>query len=195
MDGIVSPLRREDAVLPPHGLRDDLRRRIADRQGLPHGLEHGAVGEACCQGIDGQHPPGGDGFGLQSLENGVCHIVADEVAADGAVEDILPAVLQLLGGVFIVKESQIQPGCVVGHLDLGDGQALADLIGPGRVHDHSPEAGGHIHLQLLNGNQPGAILISSGEMADQIPQGQNIQLCKGLGLGRTDAFQHRDGIG
>ena len=77
---------------------------------------------------------------------------------------------------------------MIRHLHLGNIQALTDMGGSGGVHNHGLEAGGHIHFQLLDGHQFGAILIAPGEMADQIPEGKDIQLGELLGLGRAYAF-------
>ena len=67
----------------------------------------------------------------------------------------------------------------------GQIQALADVGHPGGVHHHGPEAGRHIRLQLLNGNQPGAVFVAPGKMADEIPEGEDIQGRELFGLGRA----------
>ena len=77
---------------------------------------------------------------------------------------------------------------MVRHLDLGDVQALPNMGSSGRTHDHGFETGRHIHLQLFNGHQMGAVLIAPGEVADQIPEGEDIQIDKLLGPGRAHAF-------
>ena len=80
------------------------------------------------------------------------------------------------------------------HLDAGlsvpaaRAKALADMGGPGGVHDHRFKACGHIHLELVDGDELRAVLIAPWEMADQILQGEDIQVFKLLRPGRADAF-------
>ena len=124
----------------------------------------------------------------------VRHVVADKIPGNSTVKDVFLAVLQLVGYVFAVKKSQIQPSGGIRHLDPGDVQTLADVGGLGGVHDHSPEAGGNIRLQFLNGHQSGPVLIAPGEMTDQIPKGKDIQICKLLCLAGADAFEHGNGV-
>ena len=83
---------------------------------------------------------------------------------------------------------------MIGDLHLGQVQALADMAGPWGVHDHSPEAGGGIHLQLGDGHQPGPVLIAPGKVADQVGQRVDIQSFKLLCLGRADALEYGDRI-
>ena len=194
VDGIVSPLRRQNAVLPPHRLGNDLRRRIADGQSLPHRLQYPRIVQPRRQRIHRQHPPGGHRGGIQGLVNGIGHIVSDKIPADCPIKDILLAVLQGIGGIAVVEEGQIQPGGMIRHLHLGQIQALANMVRPGMVHDHGFEAGGLIHLQFIDGHKPCPILIAPGKMADQIPEGENIQIFKLLGLGRPHALEDGDRI-
>ena len=77
---------------------------------------------------------------------------------------------------------------MIGHLDPGQIQALADVVGPGGIHDHGPEAGGDALFQLVDGHKPGPVLIGPGKMTDQILQRMDIQRRKLLGLCRADAF-------
>ena len=188
VDGIVGTAGIQNAVFPAHRFRQDLRRNIADAQSLPYRLQNGSIGKACCQRINGQHPTGGHRLGFQSFEDGICHIVAYKISGNSAVENVFSAVLQLLSGIFAVKEGQSQPGSVVCHLHTGQIQALTDMGSTGGVHDHGFEAGRNIRLQLVDGDQLGAIFIASGEVTDEIPQSENIQLGKLLCLGRADAF-------
>jgi len=195
VDGIVCPLCRQNTVGLPHRFRQYLRRGIAKLQRLPDGFQHCGVGQPRGEGIDGQHPPGGHRLGVQSLKNGIGHAVADEIPGYRAIENVFLTIAELLGGVFVIEEGHIQPGSMVGDLHLGQIQALADVAGPGGVHHHGPEAGGGVHLQLVDGGEPGAVLIAPGEMTDQVPEGENIQLGKLLCLGGSYALEYGDGIG
>ena len=194
VDRPVGLLRREDIIARPDFGGNDLRGGIADGQGLAHQLQQGAVVQPRSQGVDGQHPPGGDRLGIQGLEGGIGHIIADEIPADRAVEDILLAVVEILGDKAAVEKGQVQPGGVIRHLHLGDVQSLADVGGAGGVHHRGPEAGGHIHLQFIDGDELRAILVAPGEMADQILQGENIQIFQLLRPGGAHAAKHGDGI-
>ena len=194
VDGIIGPFRRQDAVLAAHRLRNDLRRHIADSQRLPHRLEHSGVGQSRRQRIDRQHAPGGDGRAVDRLKDRIGHAVAGKIAVDGAVEDVFLAVVKLIGHIAVVEEGHIQPAGVISQLHLGHVQSLADVGSPGCIHHHCLEAGRSVRLQLTDGDQPGPILISPREMADQIPKGANIQVFKLLGLGRANAFKYGDGI-
>ena len=89
-------------------------------------------------------------------------------------EDVFTAVLQLLGSIFLIEKGDIEPCGVVSHLHLGNVQTLADMGGAGRVHDHGLEAGRLVHIQLFDGHKFGAVFITSGKMADQIPKGMDI---------------------
>ena len=118
MDGIVGPFCRQDPIFPANFLRDDLPGRIADLQCLPHGFQHRSIGKSGGQGVNGQDAAGGDRGRIQRLEDRGGHIIADEIAGYGAVENVLLAVLELLGGEFLVEEGQRQPAGVVGHGDF-----------------------------------------------------------------------------
>ena len=174
MDSIVCPLCRKDPVLHTDMLRNDLLRGIANGKGLPHRFQHSGIGKAGSQGINGQYPPGGHRLGIQRFKGWGGHIITNKISGHSAVENILLAILELLGGKFLIKKGEIQPGGVVCHLHPGDVQALADMGGTGGVHDHGLEAGRHIHLQLVNGHKAGAVFVPSGKMADQVTQGVNI---------------------
>jgi len=52
------------------------------------------------------------------------------------------------------------------------------VAGAGGVHHHGAEAGGDVRLQLFDGNQLRPVLVPSGKVADEIPEGENIQLGK-----------------
>ena len=84
---------------------------------------------------------------------------------------------------------------MVSHLNPGQIQPFPDVVGAGGVHYDGPETGGYIYLQLGNAHQPGAVLVASGKMADQISQGEDIQGGKLLCLGGADAPDDGNGIG
>ena len=107
MDGRVGPVRAQDAVGRAHLRWNDLRRRIADGQRLPHRFEHGGIGKAGRQRVNGQHPAGGNGLGIQRLKDRIGHAVADKIAGHRTVENIFMSVLQLLCYILIIKEGQI----------------------------------------------------------------------------------------
>ena len=179
----------QDAVFPPHRLRQDFRRRVTHRQSLGNELQQYGVAQPRRQRIDGQYSPGGNARGLRRFEDGVRHIVAHEIPADRAVKDVFPAVLQLFRREPAVEKGHVQPPGGIRQLDLGHVQPLADVGGSGRVHHHGLEAGGHVRLQLGNGHQPGPILVAPGKMADQVAQGENIQIGKLLCPGFPHPFQ------
>ena len=77
---------------------------------------------------------------------------------------------------------------MVGDLDFGNVQTFADMVCAGMIHDHSFKAGRAIYLQLRNGQKAGAVLISAGKMADQIPESEDVQVFKLLGPTGADAF-------
>ena len=77
---------------------------------------------------------------------------------------------------------------MVSHADLGHIQAFAYLVGLWSRHDHGTETGRTVGLQLVNGGEPGTVLIATGEMADQVLQSENIQSGKLLCLGGTHTF-------
>ena len=166
MDGVIGPVSAENTMLPANFLGDDLLWGIADLQGLLHRLQHRRVGKPGGEGVDGQDPAGSHRGRIQRFKDRGGHIIADEITRDRAVEDIFLAVLQLLRGVLLIKKGEGQTAAVVGHGDFGQIQTLADMGGPGGVHDHGLEAGGLVRLQLFDGYQPGAVFIASGEMAD-----------------------------
>ena len=132
--------------------------------------------------------------GLRRLEHGVRHAVADEIPAHRAVENVLPAIFQLLGGEAAVEKRHVQPPGGIRHLHLGQVQSLADVAGAGSVHHHGAKTGGDIRLQLFDGNQLRPVLVPSGEMADEIPEGENIQLGKLLCPHLPHALEHCDGV-
>ena len=103
------PLGRQNAVFLPHLGGQYLLRRVAHRQRLLHQPEQRRVGQSRGQGINGQNAPGGHGLGLRRLEHGVRHAVADEIPAHRAVENVLPAIFQLLGGEAAVEKRHVQP--------------------------------------------------------------------------------------
>ena len=174
MDGIVCPFCGQNPILGPDGVGNNLLWHIADGQRLPHRLQHRCIGKTGSQRIDGQHPTGSQRWAVQRLEYRGGHIIADKVPGYGAVENVFLAVLELVGGEFLVKEGQGQPGGWVCHLDFRNVQTLADMGGAGGVHHHSLEAGRLVHLQLFNGDDFRSVLIAPGEMANQILQGVNI---------------------
>ncbi len=188
VDDPVGLLRREDFIFLPDLPGQNLRRRIAHRKRLPDQLQQHLVGQPRRQRIDGQHLPGGHPGGLHRLKDGVCHIVADKIPGDRAVENILPAVLQQVRDIAVVEEGQAEPAGGVRHLDLGNVQSLADVGETGGVHDHGPEAGGHVRLQLFNGDQLRPVLVAPGEVADQIPQRAYAEIFQLLGPGGADAL-------
>ena len=195
MDGIVSTVCAQDAKLLPYCLRNDLRRGITDRQRLPHGFQNGCVGKSRRQRINRQHPAGGYRLGVQRFKNRVRHAVADEITGNRPVENVFPSVLQLLGHILIIKESQIQPTRGIRHLHAGNIQTHADVGSSGCVHHHRLETGRYIRFQLFDGAQFRAIFIATGEMTDQIAQCKDIQRGKLFCLGRTDALEHGNRIG
>ena len=190
VDGVIGPLGRQDAVLLPDLRRQNLRRRVADGQSLPHGFQHGRIAQPRRQGINGQHPPGGHALGVRRFKYRIGHVIPDKVSADRAVKYVFPAVLQLFRRKPVIKEGNIQPPGMVGDLHSGNIQPLADVGGFGGIHDHGLKAGGGIHLQLFDGHQFGAVFVSPGEMADQVPEGKDVQVGELLGLGRANAFQY-----
>ena len=101
---------------------------------------------------------------------------------------------QLLGGKAAVEKCHVQPPGGIRHLHLGQVQSLADMAGAGSVHHHGAKTGGDIRLQLFDGNQLCPVLVPSGEMADEIPEGENIQLGKLLCPHLPHALEHRDGV-
>ena len=195
MNGPVGPLRREDTIAPTHRLRQYFLRGIADGQSLAHRPQHSGVAQPRRQRIDGQHPPGGHRLGIRGLKVGVCHIVANEIPSDRPIKDVFLPILQLLRREFGIEKGQRQPGGVVRHLDLGNVQALADVGGPGGVHHHGLEAGGHIRLQLFDGHQFCPVLIAPGKMANQVPEGEDIQIGKLLGPGWAHALEDGHRVG
>ena len=101
---------------------------------------------------------------------------------------------QLLGGKAAVEKCHVQPPGGIRHLHLGQVQPLADVAGAGSVHHHGAKTGGDIRLQLFDGNQLRPVLVPSGEMADEIPEGENIQLGKLLCPHLPHALEHCDGV-
>ena len=194
MDGEISLLSRQNAVFPAHRLRQNFRRRIAHRQRLSHRLDHGGIAQPRRQRVNGQHPAGGHTLAVQVFKDGIGHIVANEVPGDSAVKDVLISVLQLLGGEAVVEKGHIQPSGGIRQLHLGHVQALADVGGAGGVHHHGPETGRHIRRQLRDGYQSGPVLIAPGEMADQVAQGENIQIGKLLCPGLSHPFEDGDRV-
>ena len=77
---------------------------------------------------------------------------------------------------------------MVGNLYLGNVQPLADMADSGGIHNHGLETGWFICFQLIDGHKLRPVLIASGEMADQIPKGKNIQIGELLRFGRADSF-------
>ena len=194
VDGIVGPLRRQDAVLAADLLRNDLRRHVTDGQSLPHRLQNSGVAQPRRQRINGQHPPGGHRRGIHRLEGGIGHAVAGEIPVDGPVENVLLAVAQLVCDIAVVEEGHIQPAGVIGQLDLRHVQALADVGSTGRVHHHRLEAGGLVRLQLADVHQFRPVLVAPWEVADQIPEGADIQVFKLLCPGGPHALQNGNRI-
>ena len=194
MNGIISPLCRQNTVLPPHCFRKDLLRHVTNGQRLIHRLENGSIGQSCRQGINGQYPSGGHRRCIQTLKGRVGHGIAGEISVDRTVEDVFLAVLQLVGDIAIIEEGHVQPGGMIRQLNLGHVQPLADMGGARGVHHHGFETGGTIRFQLADGHEPCAILVSPWEMADQIPEGEDIQIFKLLGLAGADALENRNGI-
>ena len=194
VDGKICPLGRQNAVFLPHLGGQYLLRQVAHRQRLLHQPEQRRVGQSRGQGINGQNAPGGHGLGLRRLEHGVRHAVADEIPAHRAVENVLPAIFQLLGGKAAVEKRHVQPPGGIRHLHLGQVQPLADVAGAGGVHHRGAKTGGDIRLQLFDGNQLRPVLVPSGEMADEIPEGENIQLGKLLCPHLPHALEHCDGV-
>ena len=131
------------------------------------------------QGIDGHDPPGQDPGLLHGLEDGVRHLVAQVVPDEGPVEVILPAVFQVVRHVGLVEEGQVQPGRLVGHGELGQVQALADVVGPGRGGDEGPEAGGLVGLELRDGQDAAPVLVGPGEVGDQVVERADPERGKG----------------
>ena len=195
MNGGIGLLGRQNIIFPPYLLRQDFRRGVADGQSLLHQPQQHAVAESRRQRVNGHHPPGIHRRSIHRLKGGIGHVVANEIPADCAVKDVLAAVLQLLGGVLGIEKSQIQPSGGIRHRYLGHIQALADMGGAGGVHHHGPEAGRDIRLQLFNVYQPGPVLVTPGKMADQILQGEDIQIRQLSGSGLPHAFEQRHRIG
>ena len=194
VNGVVGLLRRENSVFRPDGLRQNFRRGIADRQRLQNRLSHRGVGQPRGQGVNGQHPTGGKPRTVRVLENRVGHIVAHKIPGYRAVENIFSAVFQLTGGKAVVEEGHIQPSGGIRQLNLGHIQSLADMGGAGIVHDRGPEAGGNVRRQLRDRDKLRPILVAPGKMADQIPQGKNIQIGKELGFCLPHPLEDGHGI-
>ena len=55
--------------------------------------------------------------------------------------------------------------------------------------------GGAVCLKRTDGNQPGAVLVASGVVADEILQCVDIQIVEQLRPGRADAPEDGNGIG
>ena len=104
--------------------------------------------------------------------------------------------LLMVAGSFIgIKKGQIDAPGVIRHRHLGQVHSLSDMGRPGCGHDHGPEAGGHIRLELGDGHQLRPVLIASGKMADQVPQSIDIQVFQLLCPGRAYALQACHWIG
>ena len=188
MDGPVGFLRRENIIPLPDGPGQNFRRGVADGKGLLHRPENGGVVEPRGEGIDGKHPAGGNRLGVGGLEYRIRHAVGGIVPGKGAIENVFSAVFQIVLGVPGIKEGQIQPPGGVRRLDPGQIQTLTDVGGAGGVHDHGPEAGGLVRLQLADGDALRPILVASGEMANEVLQREDIQGGKELCLCRADAL-------
>ena len=195
MDRPIGLLRRKNAVAFPDFRRQDFCRRIADRQGLAHKLCHGRVGKPRGQGINGHNPAGCHSRRFRQLKNGIGDSVAGKVSGKGAVKHIFPAIFQVLRGEAGIEKGQVQSAGMVRHLHLCQIQPLADVGCSGRGHHHRPEAGRLVHHQVGNAAFPGPVLITPGKMADQVPQGKNIQCLQHFRLGGADPPETAHRIG
>ena len=187
--------RRKHIELPPNLLRQNLLRGIAHRKGLGNKLGQCAIVEPRRQRIDGHDPPGGHRAGIRRFKHRVCYAVAAVVSGDHTVKDVFRAILQCLCCEFGIKKGQIDAPGVIRHRHLGQVHSLSDMGRPGCGHDHGPEAGGHIRLELGDGHQLRPVLIASGKMADQVPQSKDIQIFQLLCPGRAYALQACHWIG
>ena len=182
--------RVAEAVLGPQ-LRGQQLRQLpqAGVQGLLDRAGDQIVVEPRGQGVDGHDPPGQDPGLLHGLEDGVVHGVAQIVPRQGPVEVVLPAVFQVVRHVALVEEGQVQPGCLVGHRELGQIQALADVMGPGGGGHEGPEAGWLVGLKLRDGDDPASVLVGPGEVGDQVVERADPEGGKGLRPGLPHALQ------
>ena len=166
----------------------------AGLQGLLHRTAHQAVAHPRCQRVDGHDAAGQDPGLLHRLKDRIGDLVAHVVPVQRAVEIVFPAVFQVLRHIGLVEEGQIQPGRIVGHGELGEIQALADVVGPGIRGHKGPEAGRLVHLQLRDGHDPAPVLIGSGEIGNQIIQGRDPHGRKELGAGLAHSLEIPDGF-
>ena len=191
---MIALLCPQNAVLLPHRRREHLGGRVTDGKRLGDGAQNRLAVESCRQGIDGQHPPGGDGGGIRAFKHRIGHPAAHEVPGEGSVEDVFPAIFQIVTGKAGVKKGQMQPSGGIGHLHLCHVQALADVVCPRGVHYHGAEAGGFVHFQIAHVYKLRAVFIAPGEVTDKIFQSENIQGVKELCLCRADAPQDGNGV-
>ena len=194
VDGPVGRIRRKNVIFLPDLRGENFPGGIADGQGLGNQLCHGGVGEPGGKGVDGHDPPGGHRLGIRTFKQRIRHAVAGKVPGEGAVEDILPAILQVLRGKPGVEEGQGKPAGVVRHLDPGQIQSLADVGRPWGAHDCRPEAGRLVHIQLRHAGHFRPVLIAPGKMADEVSQGEDIQRLQQLFLCGAYALQCFDRI-
>ena len=109
VDGGIGPFGGKNVLCLQDLRGQDLLRRVADGQGLGHGLDQGRIGQSRRQGVQGQNAPGQHRGRLRGLEHRRSHAVAGIIPGNAAEKDVLFSHGQLIGGEFLVEEGQAQP--------------------------------------------------------------------------------------
>ena len=107
------------------------------------------------------------------LIDGIDHTLTHPILPEHSVENEGFAVFQYIRGVILIEKDQGQAVEAIGHGHPDDVQTLADVLAFAGVDHRCPKRAVGVQLQIVDPSYPGAILIGSGKMADQVLEGIN----------------------
>ena len=188
VDVLIGVAHPAELVLPPDLVRQDVGQNIpAGVQPLADGPGEDHLADSGGEGVDGDNAARGLPPSLR-LHHGIRHPAAEQVPLRPAIEDVGLPRLEAVFQPGLVEEGHIQGPRLVHRPDLYQVQALANVGHRGGRGDHGGDAGGFAGDQVRDAAGFGPVLIPPGEPGNQVPEGVNAQLSKGLGPLLADAL-------
>ena len=177
----VAGLRKLAAL--PHVVRQHVRQLVETGvETLPDALEHGALIEPRRHAVDRDDAPGDLPLAVGLFVDGVDHAAPQTVGLDPAEEDIgLPAA-EVVFGVGLVEEGDVEHGALVHGAELDEVETPADTGQPRRVGHHGLHADALSVQREGDGLYGAAVLVFPRKKRNKVTQRKDAELIQRLRL-------------
>ena len=181
MDIFERKVQVAQLVLPAQKSRQRVRQIFVEQtQRLLDILGDHLGGKSLCQRIDRQKRGGQVG----GIDGRRVHLLFGGRSTHLAIEQIFLVVLECIDGVLCVKEGNHHRAAVVGDLDLGDGQSLADILRRGLCHYPCAHCADLPRRRIGDKGRLGEVDIGAREVIEQVADGMDVDfLIEGGALG------------